>query len=835
MAGSEGSTTSNAPNLIGRAHELGLVRRELVSNAVVVVSGAPGVGKSALAAAFDAAPVLTLGRDRFVPRWIALGGARSPEDVATRVARALGAPARSLAAAAAALAAQRVLAIFDDADGLDPVLEELFAAWRPWSGSGRALVTMRRPLTHARACVVRLRALPPPPPDADPGAIAESPAVELLLAALQRRDAGRTFTEREVSEAAALARAVDGLPLALTALAEVADRVGVHAALPSAAFAALAPRVAESLHALQPDALALARALAVVEGRFELAVADVLFGGPSLAALGTLCHASLVERTSDGDGDGYTMLRPVRAVIASSLDARTSERARRALVSHWASEPRADDAVVDGRAAALAAREPRTRAYRDAIAFGMGREARALFRSIAPAWLAAGPLAQLGELIDAARDLPRDREGDAVFSFFRAMTHLFSGRPKLALAGFAAAERAAPPLLAAVALSQRGVIIGLRGDFARGTAACRRAAALLPRDTPAAIRGRVHKNLATVLAEEGNELALDELARAEAQFQRANDRRDVAFVRMLRLGQLVDGGQLDAAARLAPSVFRALEAVGDHRSNAWAHVIVGIAEQEAGAFGRAREHFARARAGAASVGDEHTSGLVAHYAARLALEEGDAITAAETSIDAVALLEVADDGGHVALALAVLAAAHRMSGRRDAARAGARRAVARAPRRGRAARRAAIRALVAYALGRPPPRLPAISGEEVRFAARFVTGTRRRTTPRDALVVASDGSWFTRGDEPAVQLASSPMLRTLLDVLARLRERKPGSALPAASLAHRLWPHARFDAATKNRLYVGVARLRALGLRDVVEHDAAGYRLDPMLPLRRAG
>ncbi len=93
-----------------------------------------------------------------------------------------------------------------------------------------------------------------------------------------------------------------------------------------------------------------------------------------------------------------------------------------------------------------------------------------------------------------------------------------------------------------------------------------------------------------------------------------------------------------------------------------------------------------------------------------------------------------------------------------------------------------------------------------------------------ALVVARSGSFFRLGSEEFVPLAQRPVLARLLIALARARLERPGVPIPLERLAELTWPGEQMGAAVmKNRMHVGIATLRKLGLRAALESGGGGY------------
>jgi predicted ATPase len=130
---------------------------------------------------------------------------------------------------------------------------------------------------------------------------------------------------------------------------------------------------------------------------------------------------------------------------------------------------------------------------------------------------------------------------------------------------------------------------------------------------------------------------------------------------------------------------------------------------------------------------------------------------------------------------------------------------------------------------------------EVRPAVRLLSRAIAQACPRESgvvpispsLVVDHDGLWFELSGE-RVDLTRRRPLRLILRILADMRERRPGAAIPIDEVVDAGWPGERIltDAANA-RAYSAVRRLRDLGLRSVLRTTGDGYFLTPDVPLER--
>lgn len=127
------------------------------------------------------------------------------------------------------------------------------------------------------------------------------------------------------------------------------------------------------------------------------------------------------------------------------------------------------------------------------------------------------------------------------------------------------------------------------------------------------------------------------------------------------------------------------------------------------------------------------------------------------------------------------------------------------------------------------------SGEELALtggprpqhsADRAVPASAGRAETR--MSIARDGSWFRPEGEPAVDLRMRFALAKILRALVAAFERDGDKTLSLDEVVHAGWPGEKLlsDSAS-NRVYVALATLRKLGLRDAIERREGGYRLSP--------
>ncbi len=104
-----------------------------------------------------------------------------------------------------------------------------------------------------------------------------------------------------------------------------------------------------------------------------------------------------------------------------------------------------------------------------------------------------------------------------------------------------------------------------------------------------------------------------------------------------------------------------------------------------------------------------------------------------------------------------------------------------------------------------------------------------------ALVIDPDGAWI-RVDGEEKRLDGRSALKRILVALVQQRLRAPGVRLDPDALLEIGWPGERpIREAGMNRVYVAVSNLRKFGLREGLQRDGEGCRIDPRVTVRFAG
>lgn len=155
-----------------------------------------------------------------------------------------------------------------------------------------------------------------------------------------------------------------------------------------------------------------------------------------------------------------------------------------------------------------------------------------------------------------------------------------------------------------------------------------------------------------------------------------------------------------------------------------------------------------------------------------------------------------------------------------------------------------LRQWVAMAVRRWPSGTLSICDEDLKF-----TGEPLRLSPRDEenhsstsanggsstadspamhLLIARHGGWFSINHETVVDIRTRFALARILRTLVQQQAKSPDETVAIDTLVEAGWPGEKLlGDSGNNRLYVAVATLRKLGLRDGVERREGGYRLAP--------
>ena len=282
-------------------------------------------------------------------------------------------------------------------------------------------------------------------------------------------------------------------------------------------------------------------------------------------------------------------------------------------------------------------------------------------------------------------------------------------------------------------------------------------------------------------------------------------------------------------------VAHASAALGARELEAHTRVLLGLARAELGELDEAQRTLAQARTGCE---DPRDRAIVTAYLGDLSLERGERVAARAWLAEAAAVLR----NDPCALAWTESGLALSCSDPRDAHSylRSARNRIAQSWLH----RSVEVRAMHAALLAEPardPAILDAVERRlrepapparvELRTALRGARALvdQQRWAWGAGLRVGPEHTWVETSGE-RISLERHPTLQRVLAALLRHRRAHPGEALDVYDLFVAAWPgdRARPDS-VPNRVYVAVARLRKLGLRDAIRTTPRGFLIAPGL------
>jgi predicted ATPase/DNA-binding SARP family transcriptional activator len=424
---------------VGRWKEQAALQDMLAEHRLVTVTGVGGVGKTSLA--IEAAREARV--DHPDGTWlVALAALTDPGLVAAQVTGGLGLSPLGGTDAAGALTAylvdRRALLVLDNCEHLAEAVARLADRLLRRCPELRILATSRLPLRLEGEAVFSLPPLPVPADEADPGQVAASPAVQLLVQRAALRQPGFALDETNAGPLSTICRRAAGIPLAIELAA---------ARLPSLSVEELAQGMDEQLELLtvgsqtadprqhtldaalgwsyrllaENEQRALRRA-SVFHGGFDLAAAEAVISdepttrGRVADLLSRLVEASLLNvRVEDGAAT-YSLLEPVRQYGVRRLqEAGEAQQTHRRHAEHfaarvaslpgfeesgrWTELMRVGKLIIDDCRAAIAW----------GVAGGAGETSLRLAASLTPYWRSVTALREgFGALSAALRVTPRE-------------------------------------------------------------------------------------------------------------------------------------------------------------------------------------------------------------------------------------------------------------------------------------------------------------------------------------------------------------------------------------------------------------------------------------------
>ena len=325
---------ANLTSFVGRAADVSEISRLISEGArLVTIVGIGGSGKSrvALQVAQVLKPAFSDGS-----RWVELAPLTSGEHVLEAFAAAVGVSKESgqplAGAVAAAVADRHLLLVIDNCEPKVAAVARLIEPLLRVCPHLAVVATSREPLGIAGEHVWPLYGMGlPDESETDPGAIRLADAVALFLDRARSANPRRSVADDELADVVAIARRLDGLPLALEMaaawlrvagaheiakrLAEPADVLSLSGSTTVQRHRTLRAAFDSSVELLAGPDEAIFRRLAVFAGPVSLAAIERVCGvevDDVPARLAQLVERSLVVAVASGLATRYGLLVPVR-------------------------------------------------------------------------------------------------------------------------------------------------------------------------------------------------------------------------------------------------------------------------------------------------------------------------------------------------------------------------------------------------------------------------------------------------------------------------------------------------------------------------------------------
>ncbi|WP_281899755.1 BTAD domain-containing putative transcriptional regulator [Phytohabitans aurantiacus] len=409
--------------MIGRQHEREEVLRLLADHAVVILTGAGGVGKTRLG--------LDIAADADEAVVVPLAVVDRAEHVCQAVASTLGLRMTGEvhpADIAAALADRSLFLLLDNCEHVAAACRDLVVAISRSSPGVRVLATSRVTLQVPGEYVVRLQTLPVPHDAADLDALRRRPSVRAFVEHARRRRPSYELAAEEAADLVEILQRLDGLPLGIELAArqvglmpmrDVLTRLDRALDLATGLEGPEAQRqrtlratIASSYRLLTPDQQWLLRAIAPFAGGVDVPTVEALSVGlrdDPVDLLHRLVDASLL--VADPVAGRYRLLFTVRAFLHDEIDllaerdeasARFVSRCRVVAEEIGTRMPGAEEARVDRRLRAeldnlRAARD--LASFDDRVAITLGVNQVATWRDLPEIWSWATELAADSTLV----------------------------------------------------------------------------------------------------------------------------------------------------------------------------------------------------------------------------------------------------------------------------------------------------------------------------------------------------------------------------------------------------------------------------------------------------
>jgi predicted ATPase len=640
--------------------------------------------------------------------------------------------------------------------------------------------------------------------------------------------------------------------------------------------------LAASWHGLSDDERRTLAQCAVFRGGFTLEAAEAVVAPSRRGAaavvdtLRALRDRSLLWIRPGRRGPRFGMYRAVRDFAADRLVALRLEAA--AVVRHavWFARPAEDGAISAPQAGADIDDEENVRAAIERCASGAPfprARGRHLALALLTRWglgvLPPGYLPWCSARLDEAL-AARSSAGPILRARGLLLRGLIATRlvgPRRGVADFEAAARLARRAGAAPVTARALALVGQAraalGERAAGRRMAEQSVELARQCGNTWVEANALLALGWIARREGASPGLDDvLAGAVELFRRSGDRHGELRAQIERASGLIERGDLVSAARTVEAARRLVDPA-EHANGAMLGLMEGLARQGQGALDAALASFEGACTAARRAGDDQALALVEGYLGLLRLERGDLDDASRTLRGAAEAVGRLGDPIHRALFLTAAAAAEAATLHTEPAARVMRRAATTKSEGafqavlelGRAAvelgraRQCAVEA--GRTAGSPEARWDAAEQRIEAATQRAPTAgpwsfecsvlvrhlraevdrgvVRRGARPTTTQLAIGEGcSWFRPPGGARVDIGNRPVMRRILDALARAHGEHPGAALGAGLLQAAGWPDERMLARSgRTRVKVMMARMRELGLRSLLCSAPEGYFLDP--------
>lgn len=769
----------------------------------------------------------------------------------------------------------RILLILDNFEQLVDHAATTVHRWLESAPHLRILVTSRVPLGLAGETRWLLPGLELPAIDAPPDAITHAAAVELFVRRAREVRGDRTFDAEELLAVADIVRRIDGVPLAIElaaartnalSLKDLRDRLDRSLALlvkrgkSGDRHASMRQVILDSHDMLPATPRVIFAKCAVFQASFSLDAAEEILGpdGDVLTSLETLVEHSLLRSSVDDQGVRFSLYQTIREVAEEKLDglgARSAIAERHATFFAAFAQQADDTAVMADLENCLAAHHNAVE-RKDRVA--SERLALSLSRVLRTRGLLQLRFRLLEEAMQCGSTKSASNSANAALQIERGYARGELGDTEGALRdfneGLASAVATEDFLLQALAETRIAEFIEARGATGEARVSLGRALTAIEKAEKSraarACEASIHARVGHTFRREGDldraEIAthqaivlLREVGAKETLAMALYEAAAIAFFR----------SRYDAARAYIDEGLLLAQASGARLAEASLTSELGELLQEQGRLSEAIDTHARAVELFRDVGNLYREGSTLYYLATAYAEQGSPREAFALLARALEQLRSFGSPRYVALIESCRAALLADEGNDAAAHAAL--AAADKAAEGCESEKAVLATLAIHRLHvqfsslEPTARLSALEqaralcaqnpSDDPRFALRSLEARARGVNPGrpDTLVVRAEGRGFRLpGGANDIDLSTRAPLCRILAALAHQRKIAPGKPLSLDDVLTAGWPDERVDhASATNRVYVALATLRKLGLKDHIRTVRHGYILDPATPV----